>query len=205
MIRRPIFDAIRRLLGRGLRQREVAQLDRAIDAALAAAVESQDFFSQDRVTPGPSPTVSAAGIALIKRFEGCARLRPDGRVEAYADPGTGGAPWTIGWGATGPGIGPGTVWTQEQADARLASDLARYAAEVAAAIGDAPTTQPQFDALFSFHYNTGAIHRATLTRKHIAGDFAGAAAEFARWNRAGGRVLKGLVRRRAAEAALYLN
>jgi GH24 family phage-related lysozyme (muramidase) len=95
------------------------------------------------------------------------------------------------------------VWSREQCDARLESDLARYAAEVAKALGDAPTSQPQFDALVSFHYNTGAIGRATLTRRHCAGDHAGAAREFARWNRAGGRVLPGLTRRRAAEAALY--
>ena len=50
---------------------------------------------------------------------------------------------------------------------------------------------------------TNAIARATLTKKHIAGDYDGAASEFARWNRAGGRMLKGLVRRRAAEAELY--
>jgi len=75
-----------------------------------------------------------------------------------------GAPWTIGWGATGSGIGPGTVWTQAQCDARLEADLARYAAEVSAALGEAPATQAQFDALVSFHYNTGAIGRATLTR-----------------------------------------
>jgi GH24 family phage-related lysozyme (muramidase) len=155
--------------------------------------------------------VGPAGIALIKRFEGCARLRLDGLVEAYPDPGTGAAPWTIGWGATGRDhvhggrIGPETVWTQAQCDARLAEDLSRYAAEVAAALGDAPTTQAQFDALVSFHYNTGAIARATLTRKHRDGDIAGAAREFARWNRAGGKVLKGLVRRREAEAELYLS
>lgn len=158
----------------------------------------------------PAPRrISPAGIALIRRFEGCARLRPDGLIEAYPDPGTGAAPWTIGWGATGADgftggmIGPGTRWTQAQCDARLAQDLERYSSEVAAAIGTAPTTQSQFDALVSFHYNTGAIARATLTRRHIAGDHAGAAREFARWNRAGGRVLKGLVRRRAAEAELY--
>lgn len=166
--------------------------------------------------PAPTPApiagrrqIGAAGIALIKRFEGCARLRLDGMVEAYPDPGTGDAPWTIGWGATGrddfdgTAIGPGTRWTQAQCDARLAADLVRYAAEVADAIGKAPTTQSQFDALVSFHYNTGAIRRATLTKKHIAGDFTGAAHEFARWTRAGGRVLQGLVNRRAAEAELY--
>ena len=155
--------------------------------------------------------IGPAGVALVKRFEGCARLRGDGLVEAYPDPGTGGAPWTIGWGATGRDrftggrIGPDTRWTQAQCDARLAEDLAAHAAEVAAAIGEAPTTQAQFDALVSFHYNTGAIARATLTQRHVAGDHAGAAREFARWNRAGGRVLKGLVRRRAAEAELYLS
>ncbi len=154
--------------------------------------------------------IGPAGIALIKRFEGCARLRPDGLIEAYPDPGTGGDPWTIGWGATGADrfgggtIGPSTRWTQAQCDARLAEDLVRYADEVAAAIGTALTTQSQFDAMVSFHYNTGAIGRATLTKRHIAGDHAGAAREFARWNRAGGRVMQGLVRRRAAETELYL-
>lgn len=147
--------------------------------------------------------VGPGGIALIKRFEGCARLRTDGLVEAYPDPGTGGAPWTIGWGATGADIGPDTVWTQAQCDARLEADLSRYAADVARAIGDAPANRDQFDAMVSFHYNTGAIARATLTRKHVASDYEGAAREFARWNRAGGRVLKGLVRRRAAEERLY--
>ena len=158
---------------------------------------------------GAPLAVSPAGIALVKRFEGCARVRRDGLVEAYPDPGTGGEPWTIGWGATGRDhvqggrIGPGTCWTQAQCDERLGQDLARHAADVRAAISAAPTTQGQFDALVSFHYNTGAIARATLTRRHVAGDHAGAAREFARWNRAGGRVLKGLVRRRAAEAEMY--
>lgn len=199
MDRKQIFDSVRRLLGRGFRQAEVAVLDAAIDSALRPDPEPVE-------KPGPAGTpqaVSEAGIALIKRFEGCARRRADGLIEAYPDPGTGGAPWTIGWGATGPGIGPRTTWTAAQCEARLAEDLARHAAEVAQAIGEAPTTQSQFDALVSFHYNTGAIGRATLTRRHIAGDHAGAAREFARWSRAGGRVLAGLVRRRAAEARLY--
>lgn len=187
MHRKPLFDLLRRLLRRPFRQREVEAIDAALDALTAPQARA----------------IGPTGIALIKRFEGCAKRRGDGRVESYPDPGTGGAPWTIGWGATGEGIGPGTVWSEAECDARLDSDLARFAAEVAGAIGDAPTTQHQFDALVSFHYNTGAIRRATLTRRHIAGDYAGAAAEFARWKYAGGRVLRGLVRRRAAEAALY--
>jgi GH24 family phage-related lysozyme (muramidase) len=147
--------------------------------------------------------VGPAGIALIKQFEDCAKRRGDGTFEAYPDPGTGGDPWTIGWGATGKGIGPGTVWTQAECDARLEADLARFAREVAQALEGAPTSQNQFDALVSFHYNTGAIRKATLTRLHKAGDHAGAELEFGKWVRAGGRRLTGLVRRRAAEAKLY--
>lgn len=153
--------------------------------------------------PGTARSVGKAGLELIQHFEGCHRVREDGLVEAYPDPGSGGDPWTIGWGSTGRGIGPGVVWTQSQCDQRLADDLRKYAADVASAIGDAPTSQEQFDALVSFHYNTGAIARATLTKKHKAGDFEGAANEFKRWNKASGRVLKGLVRRRASEEKLY--
>lgn len=205
--RKGIFDTVRSLLGRSFKQSEVDVLDQALDEALGAVSgrgdQAEDNSGQDRVPGVPSRRIGAAGIALIKRFEGCARLRPDGLVEAYPDPASGGEPWTIGWGATGAGIGPGTVWTQAQCDARLERDLERYSAEVSEALDGAPTNQSQFDALVSFHYNTGAIGRATLTRKHIAGDFAGAQAEFARWNRAAGRVLKGLTRRRQAEASLY--
>jgi GH24 family phage-related lysozyme (muramidase) len=207
---------IDRLLAKPPRQAAIhasAEQD-PMDSRREAAPAGVDFPVLNSVScvsyrPGPR-AISAAGIALIKRFEGCARLRPDGLVEAYPDPGTGAEPWTIGWGATGRDhihggrIGPGTVWTQGACDARLAVDLVRYAADVLRALGDAPTTQPQFDALVSFHYNTGAIARATLTAKHRAGDTEGAAREFARWNRAGGRVLKGLVRRRAAEAEMYV-
>jgi GH24 family phage-related lysozyme (muramidase) len=180
-----------------------------------------DFFSalrrfKDRIAPvappvqpAPPPVpvaagqVGPAGIALIQQFESCARRRSDGCFEAYPDPATGGDPWTIGWGATGADIVPGLVWTQAQCDARFARDLGRFAAGVARAIGTAPTTQNQFDALVSFHYNTGAIAKATLTRLHRAGRHAEAAAEFGKWVHAGGKRLNGLVRRRAAEAALY--
>lgn len=192
MNRKPIFDAVRQLLGRSFHTSEIARLDAAIDAAITAATPT-----------GIARQIGPDGIALIKRFEGCAKRRDDGQFEAYPDPGTGSDPWTIGWGATGKGIGPGTVWTAQQCDARLEADLARYSAEVSRALGEAPTSQQQFDALVSFHYNTGAIGRATLTRLHQAGNYDGAAAEFGKWVNAGGRRLAGLVRRREAEAALY--
>lgn len=150
-------------------------------------------------------TPSPACTALIKRFEGCARRLADGRIAAYPDPATGGAPWTIGWGSTGRDVRHGAVWTQAQCDARLSRDLAALAQRLAATLDAAPTSQRQFDALVSFAYNvgTGALARSTLLRLHRAGSYAAAAAQFARWNKAGGKVLPGLVRRRAAEARLY--
>jgi GH24 family phage-related lysozyme (muramidase) len=192
MNRKPIFDAVRRLRARAFTQREVDALNAAIDAALTPPATAK------------TRTISPAGIALIQKWEGCARKLPDGRFKAYPDPGTGGDPWTIGWGSTGPDVVPGLVWTQAQCDERFLKDLDRFVGGVLRAIGDAPTTQAQFDALVSFHYNTGAIAKATLTKKHVAGDHAGAAAEFGRWINAGGRKLAGLARRRSEEAALYL-
>ena len=148
----------------------------------------------------PSP----ACVKLIHSFESCAVLRPDGLYEAYPDPGSSnGEPWTIGWGSTGKGIGPGTRWTRAQCDARFERDLERFAKGVRGFIGDTPTTQGQFDALVSFHYNTGAIANSTLGRKHKAGDYAGAAAQFGRWIYNDGVPMKGLKRRRQAERELY--
>lgn len=194
--RKPLFDIIRELLGRGLRQAEVSRIDAALDGLGNDAL--------DPVPCVPSMRIGPAGIQLIKRFEGCARLRDDGLVEAYPDPGSAsGKPWTIGWGSTGHDIGPDTVWTQARCDARFVRDLARYEREVQLSLGKAPTTQRQFDALVSFHYNTGAIARATLTRLHKRGDFDGAAREFAKWIYNDGQVMKGLQNRRDAEARLY--
>lgn len=150
-------------------------------------------------------TPSPACTALVRQFEGCAKKRPDGRYDAYPDPGSGGDPWTIGWGSTGADVKPGVVWTQQQCDARLAADLARFGDQVTRMMVGAPTTQGEFDALTSFAYNLGAgnLRTSTLLKLHRAGDKAGAALEFAKWNHAGGRVLSGLTLRRAAEAAMY--
>lgn len=192
-----LFDTIKRIAGRGLSQAEVDQVNAALDSAAKPDAPSAPELP---ITPSE---ISEAGLALIERFEGC-------RLSAYRDPGTGNLPITIGWGSTkgrdGKDILLGTTITQAEADDLLERDLVKYAAEVKQALGPAlaRTSQSQFDAMVSFHYNTGAIGRATLTAKHRAGDYDGAAAEFARWNRAGGRVLAGLVKRRAAEAKLYL-
>lgn len=120
---------------------------------------------------------------------------------------------TIGWGTTGPDVRMGMTWTQAQCDARFARDVRDFAAGVTHELGGAPTTQCQFDALVSFAYNVGldddadtlaeGLGDSTLLKKHRAGDYAGAALEFAKWNKQDHVVLKGLTRRRAGEAAMY--
>lgn len=137
---------------------------------------------------------SSECLDLIRSFE-------DIRLKAYLCPAR---VWTIGYGATGAGIHERTVWTLDQAKARLAHDVATFAAGVSAL---APRcNQHQFDALVSFAFNVGldALRKSTLLRLHNRGLYADAAHEFARWNKAGGIALKGLTRRRTAEAALYL-
>lgn len=164
-----------------------------------------DLMGLPRDRDAPPLTASRKALALIKQFEGCQKVLPDGRIAAYPDPGTGAEPWTIGWGSTGPDIRKGTIWTQAQADARFAEDIAEFSQGVAELIGKAPTTQSQFDAMVSFAYNLGlgSLKESTLLRRHKEGSYAGAALEFTRWNKAGGKVLSGLIRRRAAEAELY--
>lgn len=143
--------------------------------------------------------VNDAGVRLVQEFEGC-------KLEAYPDPGTGGEPWTVGFGSTGPDIGPGTVWTQEEADARFLDDLTKFGDGVDRLVR-VPLTDNQFAALVSFAYNVGlgALAGSTLLRKLNAGDYQGAADQLPRWNKGGGRVLPGLVRRRARERELFLS
>ena len=140
--------------------------------------------------------INAAGEALIKSFEGYS-------LDAYPDPGTGGAPWTIGWGHTGPGIGPGVTITPDQAEGYFCADLLGFENAVSALAPVA--TDNQFAALVSFAYNCGVanLKGSTLLRLHNAGDYAGAAGQFGLWVHGNGEVLPGLVTRRAAEARLY--
>ena len=210
-LRERLFDALRSIKEGGLSQGEVNAFDDLFDEmGLPESAVEPDAPSACEASGAPVQT-SGAGIALIHSFEGYARQRPDGSVEAYPDPGTGAAPWTIGWGSTtdenGKSIKPGTIWSRERADKRFVQHLGQFEREVIAALGDAAeaTSQAQFDALVSFAYNVGSanLRRSTLLRKHKAGDYAGAAREFARWNRAAGRALPGLTRRRAAEAKMY--
>ena len=136
---------------------------------------------------------------LIKRFEGC-------KLTAYPDPGTGGDPWTIGYGHTGPEVKSGMTISQSIADAYLVKD-AEHAADVVKRAVTVPMTQGQFDALVSFVFNCGAGNflKSTLLRKLNAGDTLGASLEILKWSKAAGKELPGLVRRRAAEQSLFLS
>ena len=113
---------------------------------------------------------------------------------------------TIGIGHTrsaGPPVPtPGMTVTLAEALDIFRRDIERYEAQVLAAI-KVPLTENQFDALVSWHFNTGRISNSTLTDKLNADDAAGAAKEFPRWNKAGGKVLEGLVKRRKREQAIF--
>lgn len=202
MARVKIFDTVRAMLKRGFTTAEVRQLDAAIDEAFAAAGAEPSM-------PGLMRT-SERGINFIHSFESL-------RLKAYPDPGSGGDPWTIGWGSTtdfdGKSIKPGTVWTRKQADDRFAKDLQVFENGVNKLIAGAPTTQSQFDAMVSFAYNLGldidedkiaeGLGDSTLLKHHIAGRYDSAASEFVKWNKAAGKVMNGLTRRRLAEADIY--
>jgi lysozyme len=134
---------------------------------------------------------------LIRRFEGC-------RLHAYPDPATGAAPWTVGYGCTGPGIGPGTVWTQEQAEEALEHRLAAVQSVIASLL-KVPVSESQFAALCSFAWNIGtaAFGTSTVLRELNLGNYQAAADAFRNWERAGGKP-HFLHNRREAERAIFL-
>lgn len=142
-----------------------------------------------------SKPVGAAGLALIKQFEGC-------RLKAYKPVKTE-KYWTIGWGHYGPDVKEGQTITQAQADALLAADCQRFADAV-----DNPAYCPltaqlnanQRDALISFTFNCGAGCLKTLCRGRSLPQICEA---MALYNKSGGKPLAGLTRRRAAEQGLF--
>lgn len=140
-------------------------------------------------------TPSPRCFALIRTSE-CLRTK------AYLCPA---GKLTIGYGHTGPDVKDGEVIDEGEAEALLKSDVTKAAQAVAQL---APIcTQGQFDALTDFVFNLGAQHLAssTLLHRHNAGDYAGASAEFGKWVYGGGKVLPGLVKRRACEAHMYVD
>ncbi|RDU95358.1 lysozyme [Trinickia dinghuensis] len=138
--------------------------------------------------------INEAGINLIKEFEGL-------RLTAYADVV---GVLTIGYGHTGPDVKPGMVITEAQAGQLLIDDLARFENGVSGLV-KVPVNANQFSALVSFSYNVGLgnLGGSTLLRLLNQSDYAGAAQQFPLWDKAGGRELPGLLRRRQAEQALF--
>lgn len=132
---------------------------------------------------------SKQGLALTGKFEGC-------RLTAYLD--QVGVP-TIGYGHTR-GVRLGMTCTQEQAEAWLREDIAICEQDVNTHV-KVPLTQGEFDALVDFSFNLGcaSLNGSTLLRLLNTGDYHGAAAEFEKWDHAGGKVVSGLLRRRIAE------
>ncbi len=149
--------------------------------------------------------ISIAKETLCKPFEGYARRLPNGDCHAYPDPGTGAQPWTIGWGSTGPEVKHNTVWTQQQAEASLDNHLLHFCAGVLTMSPTLLQEPPRrLAAIISFAYNCGLRNYriSTLKKRVDAKDWVGASEEIVKWNKAAGRILTGLTRRRQAEARL---
>jgi lysozyme len=203
MNERELFDAVRIIKGKPLTQADVDLINKALVKEVISAAVSGRHVSREM-------------IAFIQSHEGLARILPNGLIASYPDPGSvDGRPWTIGYGSTGDDITKDTVWTREQCTQRFLRDIARFETGVTLLIGNAPTTQAQFDALVSFAYNVGldidedtkaeGLGDSTLLKCHLRGDYEGAVKQFGAWvyNGRPPKVMPGLVTRRAKEADWY--
>ena len=188
-----IYDFLRKISGGKLTQKQVDATDKLINIATA-----HDVADMLGVAIDSGMKISSTGIKLISEFEGC-------YLDAYLCPAN---VWTIGIGTTiypnGAKVKNGDTCTLEQANQYLAHDMKEFEKTVNDAV-EVDLTQNQFDALVSLTYNIGstAFKNSTLLKKLNAKDYAGAADQFLVWNKGGGKILKGLVRRREAERALF--
>ena len=137
--------------------------------------------------------ISLEGLSLIKKFEGC-------RLEAYY---CSGGVLTIGYGHTG-GVKETDVITQEEADKLLKGDVLKFEQYVEDNV-IVELDQSQFDALVAWTFNLGPgnLRESTMLKKLNDSDYASVPSEMKRWNKAGGKTLDGLIRRRNAEALLF--
>ena len=158
-------------------------------------------------------SISEAGIQLIKTFEGC-------HSSPYRCPA---GLWTVGYGrvlypeqarlktaeraAYRLKSADDKAWSHDEIDDLLAQDLYRFEGGVLRLCSASADNQCHLDAMVSFAFNVGLgnLQASTLRMKYNRQDYAGAADEFLRWNKASGVILAGLVRRRAAERLLFLN
>jgi|TARA_R110000824_G_scaffold146683_2_gene315766 lysozyme len=137
--------------------------------------------------------ISEEGLSLIKKFEGC-------ELKAYQDSVD---VWTIGYGHT-KGVEDGQEITQEEAEEMLASELDEYEGYINDLV-ECDLEQCQFDALVAWVYNLGPtnLRSSTMLKRLNSNDLEDVPNQIKRWNKAGGKVLNGLVRRREAEALLF--
>lgn len=145
------------------------------------------------------------GLQIVKAFEGC--LKPDGKGNylPYICPA---GELTQGWGHTNlggipPRVVKGVAWSQTQCDIALANDMVKFEARVNRIMAGVPLKQHEFDALVSMDFNTGGLDRSSIPAKIRAGRRSEVPETLARWNKADGRVLAGLTRRRKAEGELF--
>jgi lysozyme len=148
---------------------------------------------QKQKSGGSNMEISQEGLALIKKFEGC-------ELKAYRCAAN---VLTIGYGST-KGVKEGDSITQEDADKLLMHEIKEYEGYVNDLV-EVDLEQNQFDALVSWVFNLGPakLKSSTLLKVLNAKDYEGVPAQIKRWNKAGGKVLQGLVRRREAEALLF--
>ena len=145
------------------------------------------------ITIGILMKLGERGTEILKYFEGC-------KLTAYQDSV---GVWTIGYGHT-KGVYNGMTITQEEAEQMLLTELEEYEGYIENMV-TVPLTQNQFDALLVWIYNLGPTNfrNSTLLKELNAGNYNAAGQEITRWNKAGGKVLAGLVKRREAEAELF--
>lgn len=140
--------------------------------------------------------INDSGFELIKSFEGC-------KLRAYKDiVGV----WTIGYGSTGDLAYDGNEIDQQTAEALLCEDIARFEEGVQKRL-KVKVNDNQFSAMvcLAFNIGLGNFGSSTLLKLVNSGDFKGAAGQFERWSKAGGKVVSGLTRRRKAERDLFLS
>ncbi|WP_316429359.1 glycoside hydrolase family protein [Leptolyngbya sp. NK1-12] len=171
-----------------------------VDGMVGPATWAAAFRADNVTTPNPGGSselgrINQKGLELVKKFEGLV-------LKAYRDPV---GIWTIGYGHTGPEVGPGDVITKAEAEALLKKDLMRFEKAVRNLV-KVPLNSNQFSALVSFTFNvgSGAFAQSTMLSLLNQRDYQGAANQFSRWVYGGGQVLPGLVRRRNEERALFL-
>ncbi len=143
---------------------------------------------------GGNMNISKEGLSLIKKFEGC-------ELEAYLCPA---GVWTIGYGHT-KDVKEGDKINKEEADYLLQEEMIEYESYINDFV-EVPLNQNQFDALCSWVYNLGPTNLKNSTMLRVLNEekYADVPQEIKRWNKAGGEVLDGLIKRREAEAKMFV-